>query len=469
MGSASAKRSRGEGSLYKRSGSRIWSMSWVDASGKRRTASSRTSDKSTAARILAKRIADAALRRDGVIDPRTDRLATEGRKSLASHVEAYLGHCQRAGHAAKSIDNKVRHLGQLQAFVPTDRLTGLTADALEAYLAQLHGDGRSARTQNLARQIAVAFLSWAVKTQRIDANPLVSVEQRDERRDRRRVRRPLTDDELSRLVRVARSRGREAWYLAAALAGLRKGDLRDLRWTDVDLGAGTITIRNGKARRVDVLPIHPALDAALRKLHASRERGDSERVFPTLVTDLTRRKDFLRAGIAREELVRDERGNTVMTGSGGRRRPLTRIVCEDESGRVVDLHALRTTLGTSLARAGVAPQVAQRVMRHSDYRTTAKHYTVLDLADTANAVATLRVPAQATQEHPAPEAQRNCERIARGSLPDAAAKCDNNETEDHTISAQNPGESRVPIASEGMERRRLERPTSSLQSWHSTN
>jgi hypothetical protein len=47
---------------------------------------------------------------------------------------------------------------------------------------------------------------------------------------------------------------------------------------------------------------------------------------------------------------------------------------------------MRTTLGTQLARAGVTPQVAQRIMRHGDYRTTLKHYTVLGLVDTAAAM-----------------------------------------------------------------------------------
>ena len=52
----------------------------------------------------------------------------------------------------------------------------------------------------------------------------------------------------------------------------------------------------------------------------------------------------------------------------------------------MDLHALRTTLGTRLARQGVTPQVGQRLMRHADYRTTLKHYTVLGLVDTAQAI-----------------------------------------------------------------------------------
>ena len=58
----------------------------------------------------------------------------------------------------------------------------------------------------------------------------------------------------------------------------------------------------------------------------------------------------------------------------------------DEQGRVADLHSLRSTLGTWLARAGVAPQVARRMMRHADYSTTLKHYTTLHLDDTRRAV-----------------------------------------------------------------------------------
>jgi hypothetical protein len=87
--------------------------------------------------------------------------------------------------------------------------------------------------------------------------------------------------------------------------------------------------------------------------------------------------------------VTDANREPVMIGQGSRRRPKTRIVAEDAEGRVIDLHAMRTTLGTNLARSGVAPQIAQRIMRHGDYRTTLRHYTVLGLTDTAKAVADL--------------------------------------------------------------------------------
>ncbi|MGZ0174332.1 MAG: tyrosine-type recombinase/integrase, partial [Planctomycetales bacterium] len=47
----------------------------------------------------------------------------------------------------------------------------------------------------------------------------------------------------------------------------------------------------------------------------------------------------------------------------------------DERGRVVDLHALRTTFGTMLSKGGVQPRTAQAAMRHSDIRLTMGVYT----------------------------------------------------------------------------------------------
>jgi len=358
---AGTARPKGSGSLFKRTGRGAWIASWRDADGRRRERSTRTTDKAAAARILAKHVADAALRRAGVIDGRTERFRDEGRRPIADVAAEYVASCRRAGMAPRHVDQKRSRLARLIEGVHLDRMADLTAAALEAHLGALADAGRSARTVNAARADAVAFLSWCVKQGRAESNPLRIVPKLDEARDRRRVRRALTDDELSRLIAVARARGREAWYLAAALAGLRKGDLVRLRWADVDLTDSTLTIRGGKAKREDVLPMHADLAAALARRLAERPAVPTARVFPEAVTDRTRAADFERAGIA-----------------------LT-----DSEGRVADLHALRTTLGTNLARAGVVPQIAQRIMRHADYRTTLAHYTVLGLIDTARAVADL--------------------------------------------------------------------------------
>jgi integrase len=372
--------------VFKRQGKGSWIIQWYDHTGKRRERSSRTTDKKAADRIAAKLEADTALRRDGVIDANKDRFSVENRKALAQHVEEYLDHCRHAGHSDKHIVEKVRHLGRMLEGTGATRLSDLTADALERHLRSMRRRDLSARTVNFCRQITVAFMNWCVDVGRLQSNPLTVVAKLDERKDRRRVRRPLTDNELANLLAVAEPRGRKAWYMTAALAGLRKSELQRLVWADIDFDDGTITIREGKSGRVDVIPMHDQLaDELMGRRDASRGTPRA-RVFPETVTDVTRLKDFLRAGLAREEVVTDAAGEPIMIGKGKWRRPKTRIVVEDDEGRMIDLHAMRTTLGTMLARHGTKPQVAREIMRHSDYKTTLKHYTVLGLTDTAAAI-----------------------------------------------------------------------------------
>jgi Phage integrase family len=58
----------------------------------------------------------------------------------------------------------------------------------------------------------------------------------------------------------------------------------------------------------------------------------------------------------------------------------------DERGRILDIHALRHTFDTLLAKGGVSQRVAQELMRHSDPRMTANVYTDLGIGDTAGAL-----------------------------------------------------------------------------------
>ena len=61
----------------------------------------------------------------------------------------------------------------------------------------------------------------------------------------------------------------------------------------------------------------------------------------------------------------------------------------DERNRTVDIHALRTTFGTWLARSGVAPRTAQALMRHSVIKLTMSVYTDPKLLDTAAVVGSI--------------------------------------------------------------------------------
>src|SRR5262249_31227630 len=79
-------------------------------------------------------------------------------------------------------------------------------EALERWLVSEAKRGRSARSRN-AHQIALtAFCNWAVQTGRLMTNPFKGVVKADEKADRRRQRRAMTEDELARLLDAARRR-----------------------------------------------------------------------------------------------------------------------------------------------------------------------------------------------------------------------------------------------------------------------
>jgi integrase len=92
-------------------------------------------------------------------------------------------------------------------------------------------------------------------------------------------------DAAGELDHGAKSNGqlpRRAILTTLTLAGLRIGELIELRWRDVNLADGRLTVRASKTdagvRRIDLLP---ALAGELRALRAKVKPDPSERVFPT--------------------------------------------------------------------------------------------------------------------------------------------------------------------------------------------
>jgi integrase len=85
--------------------------------------------------------------------------------------------------------------------------------------------------------------------------------------------------EIAALLQAAgrrRPRTRPHTYLALfgllAATGLRVGEALALRRADVDLTAGLLTIRKGKAGQSRLVPLHPSTTTALRRYAAVRDR-----------------------------------------------------------------------------------------------------------------------------------------------------------------------------------------------------
>src|SRR5215211_5951327 len=163
----------------------------------------------------------------------------------------------------------------------------------------------------------------------------------------------------------------EALYTVAIHTGLRRGEVLGLKWSDVDLERGTLSVKrsldvdgtlktpkNAASRRT--LKLTPR---ALEALKTHRLRQNQERL-----TAGTRWEDY-------NLVFPNTIGKPMNAGNFYRRefQPLLEQAGLAEEG--FTFHSLRHTFATTLAARNVNPATAQKMLGHSDIRMTLAIYT----------------------------------------------------------------------------------------------
>ena len=307
---------------------------------------------------------------------------------------------------------------------------------MERWLARCENEGMSARTRNAHQAALVAFCNWAADTGRMIANPLNRMPKANEKSDRRRARRALTEEELVRLLDAARRRplleaktvrrgprkgravakvraetrceleqvGRERAliYKTLVLTGLRKGELASLTAGQLELdgGAGRVAYvvlrpEDEKNGRGSEIPIRADLAADLREWLASRLRQAQDQARRTGEPIPSRLPPDTPLFNVPSGLIRIFDRDLVAAGLARRVKKDGRWVIDkrDDRGRTLDVHALRHSFATHLSKGGVAPRTAQAALRHSTLELTMNTYTDPRLLDVAGALEVLpRLP-----------------------------------------------------------------------------
>jgi integrase len=172
-------------------------------------------------------------------------------------------------------------------------VASITADEVETYRDELLAEGRlSART--IVRHLTVlhGIYRRAARVWGLPVNPASAdlVERPSVRYSGEFT--TLDVEQLQALMRAARSEQDATLYLTAAMTGLRQGELRALRWRDLDFGAERIHVRRSatvgssakvktpKSGRVRSVPMVPQVATVLARL-SSRElfTDDDDLVF----------------------------------------------------------------------------------------------------------------------------------------------------------------------------------------------
>jgi integrase len=371
-------------SIFRKSDAKIWTIKWTDESGARRERSSGTTDRRLADR-MGMEIEDRVARiRSGLLDPREEERARHERRPIAEHVGDWARYLAAKDVTADHARKFERELRRVLTIARVERLSDLSSSAVQVALGELVRRGLSLATVNQHITAARSFARWLVQDRRVLADPLPNLSRYNADADPRRERRVLSSDEILRVIDAA-ERGpvrrsvpgidRAMLYRIAAGTGLRAAEIESLRRESFDLDAATPTItaaaaatKNGEAV---VQPIRRDLADALRPWLATKMPGAP--LVPGRRRLSKRTADMLRADL-------EAAGIPYKTDEG-----------------YADFHALRAVLGTELARAGVAHEVTRRLMRHSDIRTTLKHYTKLRLDDLTGALDQLPATAAAPE------------------------------------------------------------------------
>ena len=365
---------------------RFYSVRFRDHCGRIVVRSTGCRDRQAAEQLLAKWEREQEQIRAGVLKPGEVETAKSAAGSLDDHLVSYERSLRAREVSDVYLENALRAIRCLRDDLEMNCPIDLTRENIEPWFAKAVSEGMGARTRNYYRESIVLFANWLTETGRFSNHDLGKLPNADRRADPRRQRRALTEEEIGRLLAVALTRplddartirrgkdkgertailrpehvsflerlGRERVliYRTLIFTGLRLNELRTLTVAQLDLARGAEQIqleaRHEKSGAGSTIPMRSDHAAELRLWIASKKLATSDLLF-TVPAGLRRilDRDLKAAGIPKR----------------------------DERGRTVDVHALRTTLGTMLSTSGTAPRTAQAAMRHSDIKLTMGTYT----------------------------------------------------------------------------------------------
>ncbi len=137
-----------------------YQVSWQDHTGKRKTKSTRTTDKATAQRIAAKLEADVALRRDGVIDPTVAEISIESRRSVDSHLEDFEMKMKAANRDPEHVRSTISYIRSISNAAGFSSVADIDADGVNRFAIEVAPHARSKPTSQPSR--ASPNGSWSI-------------------------------------------------------------------------------------------------------------------------------------------------------------------------------------------------------------------------------------------------------------------------------------------------------------------
>jgi integrase len=184
-------------------------------------------------------------------------------------------------------------------------------------------------------------------------------------------RRPLTVDEVTDLFEASPDYLKAVWRMFMT-SGIRRGELVDLRFSDIDYDRQTATVRavTAKSHKARDIPLDRTVLAMIRDLHDRARRRQP-------VKGVTRKQTQQQSKSFSRSHVFVSQANTPLRNNLLRR---FYAICKRagiegaEPGGSVDIHSLRVSFVTLSLEHGANPKAVQRILGHSTLALTMNVY-----------------------------------------------------------------------------------------------
>ncbi len=233
----------------------------------------------------------------------------------------------------------------------------LIRDKFNEYILQRQKEGLSTRRLNLTIELSKRVFQHAIVTNMITADPLSGLQKF---RNIKKIKRALKSHEIKALL--DNSGKFKIIWLAFLHTGLRRSELVELKWKDVDLERGRITIlKDLPGKGVGWVPMSEEIKTEFELFKRGKA---SDYVFTTKI-----------GTPYRNNLMREFR------------RCLKKAGINQEG---ISIHSLRYTFATILASQNTHPKLIQTLLRHKSVSTSMDIYTDVYDKDISNTINNLK-------------------------------------------------------------------------------
>ena len=350
-----ARRGSGEGGIFQRESDGRWVATVELGKGSNGKRLRKTVYGSTKRQVQAKLKAAQDARDKGIV-------TTGGNMTVSAWLDQWLDGLDATGKLKAStrrsyrevVDLYVRpHLGHI-------RLARLTPEDVEKMGRTLAGDGKSGNTQRLARTILRRALGQAERRGYVARNVVALTDAPAVKVDERPV---LTPEQARQLFDALHDDRLLPLYVVAIHTGLRQGELLALRWSDVDLEAGTLTVTGTLDRKVR-RRTDPKTDKSRRSVPLTTQAMEALQVHHV--------RQNLEGTQGGDDLVFTSARGTALYDSNIRKH--WHRVSANLGLASMPWHNLRHSAATIMLAQGVPIEVVSRVFGHASIRITADIY-----------------------------------------------------------------------------------------------